>query len=245
MKDNFSAQAAEYAKFRPVYPQALYDFILTYTKGRNQAWDVGAGNGQTATQLAAHFDHVTATDISQNQLAQAGAQHNISYLVEPAEQSSLPGASVDLVTISQALHWFNFDEFYKEVKRVAAPGAVIAAWTYNLLSINPEIDALIHSFHFETLDKYWDEERKFVDDGYANIPFPFTVIPAPDFTIHACWHFEELQGYLGTWSAVQKYRRETGDDPVAPLMQNIRRHWREGEKLELQFPVYLKMGLIQ
>ena len=58
MKDNFSIQAKYYAKYRPLYPQELYDFILSFVPGKKLAWDCGTGNGQTANVLAQYFDNV-------------------------------------------------------------------------------------------------------------------------------------------------------------------------------------------
>lgn len=121
MKDNFSKQAAGYAKYRPVYPPELYDFILANAPRKQAAWDCGTGNGQAANELAKTFDKVYATDISQKQIEKAVQQSNIFYSVQPAEQTNFPGNSFDLITVAQALHWFKFDDFYTELKRVAKP----------------------------------------------------------------------------------------------------------------------------
>ena len=71
MKDNFSKQADVYAKYRPTYPRDLFDFILSYVANKQAAWDCGTGNGQTAKELAVHFEKVVATDISQKQIDNA------------------------------------------------------------------------------------------------------------------------------------------------------------------------------
>src|SRR5436190_20945613 len=118
MKDRFSGQAGSYAMFRPTYPAELYEFILRRVKGRQQVWDCATGNGQVARDLAPHFKEVHATDSSVNQIKNAVAQPNIFYSVAPAESTSFPDSSFDLITVGQALHWFNISKFYEEVNRV-------------------------------------------------------------------------------------------------------------------------------
>ena len=240
-----SQQADLYAKYRPTYPPELFGFILSKVKNRQVAWDCGTGNGQTAKELANFFDKVWATDISEKQISQAHQASNIVYSVQRAEQTLFPENSVDLITVSQALHWFQFDKFYAEVKRVAKPGAWIAAWMYSLLSISPLINKLINVDHYKnTLDTYWDYERKYVDDNYTTIPFPFREIETPLFQIHFEWTLQELEGYLNTWSALLKFIAVNHFNPVDELIKQIRPYWNQ-EKMKIVFPVHLRMGQIE
>jgi hypothetical protein len=245
MKDNFSKASGDYAKYRPVYPPVLYDFIFQHVKQKNIAWDCGTGNGQTAKELAKVFTEVWATDISPQQIEHASQAGNIIYSVQPAEKTAFPGNSVDLITVSQALHWFTYDEFYKEVNRVGKKGSWIAVWMYSLLKISPEIDTLINrEFYKELLGSYWDPERKHVDTNYASIPFPFDEISCPVFNMEYEWSPAELAGYLRTWSAVKKYIAKEGYDPVDELMNKISKYW-VGEKMKLLFPLHLRMGPVE
>jgi ubiquinone/menaquinone biosynthesis C-methylase UbiE len=245
MKDNFSRQSDLYSKYRPTYPQELYDFILRHIDKKKTAWDCGTGNGQAARELAKHFEKVFATDISQKQIDNAQKAANIFYSVQPAERTNFSDNIFDLITVSQALHWFQFDKFYAEVKRVAKPEAWIAVWMYGLLSISPEIDELIGiQFYKNTLGAYWDYERKYVDDNYTTIPFPFLEIKAPLFNIHFEWTLEELQGYFNTWSALQKFIETNHVNPVDELMKKIRTIAKD-EKMKIVFPVHLRMGRIE
>ena len=244
MKDNFSRQANVYAQYRPGYPKELFEYILGFVKEKDLAWDCGTGNGQSASELSTHFKKVFATDISQKQLDNAAAKGNITYALEPAEKTSLADKTVDLITVAQAIHWFKFEAFYAEVKRVAKPGAVMAVWTYSLLKISGEIDKIISEYHFSTLEKYWDPERKYVDDGYASIPFPFTEIKTPGFNIELNWSLKDLEGYLDTWSALQKFIAANAYSPVKELMNKIEEHWGEAEKRKIFFPVHLRLGLV-
>ena len=244
MKDNFSTQADVYAKYRPQYPDTLFEYIMSFVKEKNLAWDCGTGNGQTAKELSKYFDKVYATDISSKQIEHAAKKSNINYVVEPAEKTSLKNNTVDLVTVSQALHWFNFEKFYAEVKRVAKPTAVIAVWTYSLLQTDPVTDTLIHDYHFKTLEKYWDEERKYVDDGYKTIPFPFKKIDNPEFFIELNWNTEDLEGYFNTWSALQKFIKVNNYNPVPDLMKEIKLNWLATEYRKIIFPIHIKLGYV-
>ncbi|MFT3909540.1 MAG: class I SAM-dependent methyltransferase [Ferruginibacter sp.] len=242
MKDNFSAQSESYAKHRPVYPKELFAYILSFVPQKILAWDCATGNGQTAAVLCKYFEKVHATDISKKQIEHAITANNITYAIEPAEQTSLENNTVNLVTVSQALHWFEFDKFYKEVNRVSKQEGIIAVWTYNLLRIDPITDKIIHHYHFDTLGAYWDKERAYVNDNYANIPFPFKTITTPEFSIKVKWNLKDLEGYLNTWSALQKFISVNNFSPVDGLIKEIQQNWPAGEERQVEFPLTLKLG---
>lgn len=245
MKDNFSRQADVYVKYRPDYPKELFDFILSHVNNKATAWDCATGNGQTAKELAKHFEKVYATDISQKQLDNAEQAPNIFYSLQAAEQTNFPGHHFDLVTVSQALHWLQFEKFYAEVERVTKPGGLIAVWMYNLLKISPAVDKIIEvNFYKNLLGSYWDYERKYVDDDYTTIPFPFEKIKCPAFNTRFHWTIEELAGYLNTWSALQKFIAANNYNPVDNLVEEIRPYWIN-EQMEINFPITLRMGQIK
>jgi SAM-dependent methyltransferase len=244
MKDNFSQQATAYAQYRPQYPDELFRYIINFVKENNMVWDCGTGNGQSAKELSKYFNTVFATDISQKQIDNAYKADNIFYSLQSAEQTDLPAESIDLVTVSQALHWFDFEKFYAEVNRVAKPGAIIAAWAYSLLRVDDEINAIIEHYHFNILGDYWDAERRYVDDNYASIPFPFAEIKTPPFAIKINWSLAELQGYLYTWSALQKFIAVNGSSPVDGVIAQIKPLWGTNEKREIIFSVHLRLGTI-
>jgi len=243
MKDNFSRQAGVYAKYRPNYPTELFDFILQQISQKQNAWDCATGNGQTAKVLAGHFENVFATDISQKQIDNAWQARNIHYSVQPAEQTGFAGNTFDLITVSQALHWFNFEKFYTEVRRVGKKESWIAVWMYSLLRISAEIDKIVETYHFETLEKYWDSERKYVDNNYATVPFPFKELQTPGFAIEYYWTLEELEGYFNTWSALQKFMAANNHNPVPDIIKLIEPHWKN-DRMNILFPLLLRMGKI-
>jgi hypothetical protein len=241
---DFSPQAELYAKYRPRYPSSLIGFILEQTDQKELAWDCATGNGQTAIALAPHFKQVMATDISQEQIDQATRLANIRYSVQPAEGTDLPNDQVDLITVSQALHWFQFDAFYNEVKRVSRAGAVLTAWAYSLFHTSPEIDKLIYQLYVDILGKYWDKERHYVDEKYRTIPFPFSEIATPVFEMKYNWTIQELGGYLNTWSAVQKFNIANKYNPVDEVLRQLQSRVKD-QKLEIVFPLHVRMGRVK
>lgn len=241
--DHFSGHAADYARFRPGYPDALFDWVAARTAAHDLAWDCGCGNGQAAVPLAGRYRQVAATDLSPQQIAAAAPHARIAYRAAPAEASGLPDHCADVVTIAQALHWFDFDRFYDEVRRVLKPGGLIAAWTYQLLRAEPAIDTVLATFYADTIGPYWPPERKWVDAAYRGMPFPFTEVEQPRLEIRLQWTLADLLTYLGTWSATQRYRRSTGTDPVPELGRRLLPIWGEGER-EIVWPIAMRAGRI-
>jgi SAM-dependent methyltransferase len=242
--DNFSDQPASYAAFRPTPPSQLYDFLFSKVKTHGIAWDCGTGNGQIAVKLADKFKLVYATDISQKQLDIAPKRTNIIYNAERAEQSSIPDNCIDLITVAQAVHWFDFDAFNKEVKRVAKPDSVIAILTYYLLRVNNEIDALVDELYWDITRKYWDKERQYVDDQYQTIPFPYKEMPTPEFSIVLKWNINQMLGYLRTWSGVKHFKDINKKDPISLIEPELRSAWRKDEMMTVRFPLFIRVGEI-
>lgn len=173
MKDNFSHDSQNYAKYRPEYPQELFQFLHSKLAARTSAWDCGTGNGQVAAELAKFMDRVEATDISKNQLRHAIKKKNIHYSLQPAEQTNFPDKSFDLIVVAQAVHWFNFDHFYHEVKRCLKADGFFAVIGYGLFKSEKDTHQIIQHFYNEIIGKYWDTERSYLDENYLSIPFPF------------------------------------------------------------------------
>lgn len=244
-KDNFSAQAPTYGAFRPHYPEALYRFLYEQILHFNRAWDCGTGNGQVASKLSEKFIQVEATDISQNQLNQAVPKPNISYSLARAEEAIFQDNYFDLITVAQAIHWFDFEAFYPEVIRVAKPGAMLAVWGYGLLQINPEIDVLFFDFYENKIGLYWDAERNLVDEKYASIPFPFAAeIKMPDLEIIVSWTFDQFIGYMNSWSSVQHYIKKHGHNPVDVFAQTIKHLWPGTDIKQVRFPLFGRLAII-
>lgn len=224
-KDHFSSHAEAYARSRPGYPPALFAHLVSLAPSHQLAWDCATGNGQVAIGLARHFDRVVATDASAAQIDHAFRHERIAYRVEPAEATSLDAASVDLVAVGQALHWFDLDRFYAEVRRVLRTGGVIVAWCYGRCTVAPDIDAIIDRYYVEIVGPFWPPERIFVESGYRTLPFPFARVPLPAFDMQAEWTAEELLAYLGTWSATKRFEAHHGRDPRDEIAEPLVNAW--------------------
>lgn len=247
VKDNFSLQSEGYSKFRPVYPKELYEEILPHVSEFDQCWDCATGNGQIAKELAAHFATVHATDISSDQLKKASAFDNILYTENRAEQTGFDDNSFDLITVGQAVHWFDHSHFNKEVKRVAKPGSVIALIGYGLMFVDALFDEHLMKFYEGTIGDYWDPERKHIDSHYQSIPFPFEVINLTrEYSIDVHWGLAQLEGYLGTWSSVNRFIKQNGQDPVGPFITELIESgaWLRNETKDVRFPLFVKLGRI-
>ncbi len=243
--DRFSEQAGTYKKFRPQYPVTLYREILRITPGRGFCWDCGTGNGQVAMELSHHFKEVYATDISEQQIAQAPILPNVKYRVVRAEATGFPDSYFDLITVAQAIHWFDIPYFYKEVRRVGKPGAILAVWGYGLMEVSPEINQLIYRFYNTVVGPYWDPERKYIEEKYDTIGFCLPDIKVTEgIRIEKSMDLSDLQGYLNSWSAVQHYIRNKGTNPVNDLLEQLRECWPDGTRKQVGFPVFIRAGSI-
>ncbi|GGB86184.1 methyltransferase [Flavobacterium suaedae] len=242
MKDNFSIQAKGYSQYRPHYPQEMVDCILSHTKSLDTALDVATGNGQVAVMLSGYFKDVHAIDISSNQLQNATQKTNITYTEQKAEATNFKDSFFDLITVAQAIHWFNFDVFYKEVYRLLKPDGIIAVMGYGLFKTNSATDRIISRFYHDILGPYWDGERNYIEENYKTIPFPFEEIyPEKQFFNEFTWSFKQLKGYLETWSAVQHYIKENGSNPFDLIEESLKETWQKSDK-RVTFPLLLRIG---
>lgn len=239
-KDHFSGHAAAYSTFRPTYPASLFAFLADCCTRREHAWDCATGNGQTATALVEHFTRITATDASAEQVRAAPRHARIDYRVASAEQSGLDDDCVDLVTVSQALHWFDIDRFFEEAQRVLVADGVLAVWSYELCRAGPRVDDVIARL-YEALDEYWPPERRLVEDRYQGIQMPMPAIAAPEFLMKARWQVDDMLGYLRTWSACQRCLKATAVDPVETVEADLRSAWGAGER-DVSWPLALRIG---
>jgi ubiquinone/menaquinone biosynthesis C-methylase UbiE len=244
-KDLFSGHSKLYAAYRPTYPRELFDYIISFVEERKTVWDCATGNGQAAVVLAEYFQTVEATDISEEQIRNAVPKENIHYQLCPAEQTPFADNSFDLITVAQAYHWINWKKFHKEATRVAKPNAVIAVWTYGLLSTDDDrVDRLLNRFYRDIVGSFWDAERKYVDDAYATVDFDFAPLPSKTFEINLQWTKEQFTGYLTSWSAVQHYIKQKKSSPIALIEKELNEIWSDEEARAIAFPVYLRIGRI-
>jgi SAM-dependent methyltransferase len=243
-KDHFSGHADSYAAFRPHYPPSLFEYLAGLCAEHIQAWDCATGNGQAARRLAPFFANVIATDASEQQIANASPCDKVEFRMAAAESSGLENHSVDLVTVAQALHWFDIDAFFAECQRVLKPGGVLAAWSYANCYIERASDGECNETVekiFAEVEDFWPPERKIVAGRYRSITLPFPEISADPFAMRASWQAGQMLGYMRTWSASQRYLRANGTDPTELFADELKRRWGPGQR-EVCWPLTLKVG---
>jgi SAM-dependent methyltransferase len=243
-KDHFSRQSQDYGRYRPRYPPQLTAFVAAQAPARTLALDLATGNGQAAVDLAAHFERVLASDASAAQLALATPHPRVQYLRHAAERLPLGAQVADAVIVAQAAHWFDFARFYAEVRRVLRPGGVVALWTYEKFRVGADVDAEVDRFYTDIVGRYWPPERRYVETGYRTLPFPFAELPAPPFQLVTDWTLAQVIGYLGTWSAVDRYRAAEGQDPLPALAAALGPCWPVDGVRQVVWPIHLRLGRV-
>jgi SAM-dependent methyltransferase len=243
--DHFSRIADRYAAHRPGYPPALVDHLADIVPGTALVWEAGCGSGQLSVLLAERFERVIATDASAEQLAKARAHARVEYRREPAEACSLVDGVADLAVAAQAAHWFEIEAYYEEVRRVVRRTGIVALAVYGNVRVSAEIDAIIGRFYATALREHWPAERRYVEDGYASLPFPFEPIESPPFEMRAEWALAELLGYIDTWSAVRRLEAAGGGAALGALGAEIAEVWRDAEwRRTVRWPLTVRAGRV-
>lgn len=240
-KDHFSRQSDGYAKHRPSYPDELFRFLASSVVETGTAWDCATGNGQAAVALANYFSTVVASDASQSQINAALAHPNVEYRVATAEMSGLADHTIDLVTVGQAFHWFNHDNFLAEAKRVLKPRGVLAIWFYELCAVTAECDAHVDTLYRDIVVEYWPPERVMIEQGYSGVLLPGVPIATPTLEMTVEWRVEDMLGYLRTWSACKRFEIANRRDPVADIEVALRAAWGEQER-RVTWPLQIKVS---
>lgn len=241
-KDHFSGHASSYAEFRPTYPDSLIRFLSEACVECRIAWDCATGNGQAARRLQAYFEQVIATDASVEQIEAAQPWPGVEFRVATAEACGIDARSVNLITVAQALHWFDIDAFLAEAARVLAPHGVLAVWSYERCAVGPGCDDVIDAI-FAEVEAYWPSERTIVEGGYPDIHLPFESLSVPAFEMAMAWTADQALGYFRTWSASRRFQQARGSDPFAALEGPLREAWGDGLR-HMRWPLTVKAARV-
>src|SRR5262249_35211079 len=151
--------------------------------------------------------------------------------------------AADLVTVAQALHWLDLARFYGEVDRVLKPGGLLAVWCYDVVRVSPAVDRVLGWFYADRVGRYWPPERRSVEMGYSDLPFPYPELPEETFRMTGALDRRQFEGYIGTWSAVAQCRRLEGADPLPEFEAALRPVWPDAaERRAASWPVFVRMG---
>ena len=244
-KDYFSGQSAVYARYRPQYPTTLFEYLASVVAERHRAWDCATGNGQAALSLIQTFDQVVATDASEQQIVQAAAHDRIWYVVSSAEATPIRSRTMNLITVAQAVHWFDFGKFFREVDRVMVPGGILAVWSYGWMQSEPAIDELLDKYRTQIVESYWPPESRHVAENYCTIPFPLKELKPPSMTMEKTWTMDDLLGYLESWSATQNYIKRNGTNPIDLIREDLEKLWWNAlTRKVIRWPLNLRVGKI-
>jgi SAM-dependent methyltransferase len=243
--DAFSDTAKQYAAARPTYPAALFECLAELAPATRCAWDCGTGNGQAALGLAEFFDSVEATDASAEQIGQALPHPRVRYRVAPAHASGLPDRSVDMISVAQALHWFDLDKFYAEVRRVARPSALLAVYGYDWLYLAPEIDPIVNRWLLRPIEPYWLPNLRLLWHRYRTIDFPFAELAEPRLAMNQSWNLDQLLNYYRTWSATQSKIAAEGEQFIADARNALVAAWGDPDgRHRAVMPIITRLGRV-
>jgi SAM-dependent methyltransferase len=240
---DFSSFAKLYAEARPTYPAELFAHVASFVELRHLAWDCATGSGQAAVGLAEHFERVIATDVSEAQIAHATRHPRVDYRVSRSESSAHGDTSVDLVTVASALHWFDEQAFYREVRRVARPGGVLAAWSYHVAHAEPPFGDVFQRLYDEPLRPYFAPAAHLVDDRYEGVVLPGEPLPGGTFFATASWTLDQVLAFVRSWSGTQNYVKERGGDPAGTIAGELEVLCGGNSGVRtLRWPLYLRIS---
>ncbi|MCW8928913.1 MAG: methyltransferase domain-containing protein [Gammaproteobacteria bacterium] len=244
-QDYFQTGGLKYAHYRPIYPNSLAESLALLVEHRNLVLDVGCGSGQLTDILSPFFHHVIGTDISNDQLHHATTNNNVVYKKEKAEQIKLDDNTVDLIVTAQAAHWFDLEKFYSEVQRIAKPGAAIALISYGVPFIEDMVNSIFQQSYWQEIHEFWPKEREHVENGYTKIDFPFTPLPFPNHFIQQEMNFDDFTGYISTWSAYAKAKKNGKKEVFDDLFFRLKAVWGEPNKSKkVTWPIAVRAGRI-
>lgn len=244
---DFTDLAHDYAAHRPGYDQAVAQELVRRASrgGKLRFVDVGAGTGIWTRQVASLGGPSLAIEsmaVEPNQaMRQQGQSHAggpaIDWRPGSAEDTGLPAASADLLTMASALHWAAFDRASAEFARVLRPGGVLAA-LWNTRAI--ERDPLLVEIEAELARRVPGLERR--SSGRSDFCAKLEqrlgdAGPWREVERFAGEHVERftVERYLGVWRSVNDARAQAGESVFAGFLEWLTRHLAGREHVEAAY----------
>lgn len=243
-KNPFQSGGANYAAYRPIYPDTLAQSLTALVASHQLALDVGCGNGQLTTLLSPYFQQVIGTDPSKSQLQQAPVRDNVRYFQQFAEHTELPDHAVDLVVVAQAAHWFDLERFYAEVERISKPHAVLALISYGVPYIDGAINSAFQQGYWQTVHEFWPAERAAVENAYSELYFPFEEMAFPNLSIEKSFLLEDFVYYIKTWSSYKNALKLGKEDVFESFFEKLKRRWPNGALQRVVWPIAVRVGKV-
>ena len=166
----FTDRVADYARTRPSYPPELVALLREETGLRpdHVVADVGSGTGILSALLLAQGNVVYAVEPNRTMAAAAhdalGGDARFRDVDGRAEATGLPPASVDLIVVGQAFHWFDAARTRVEFRRILRPGGfVVLVWNIRSTDATPflrDYEAFLREWgtdYQEVSSRYQDE----------------------------------------------------------------------------------------
>ena len=156
---DFGRTSENYARYRDIYPQSMYDRLVGMGIGKEgqHILDLGSGTAVLPMNLYHTGAYFTATDIAQNQiavgrkLAEQKKMDRISFRVCSAENTGFDDNSFDAVTAVQCFPYFDGEKAAAEIFRVLKPrglfGKILMDWLPNEDSVIAEMIALVQRYN--------------------------------------------------------------------------------------------------
>lgn len=243
--DQFDYCAENYAKFRPLYPESLFNWISNICDAHQLAIDCGTGNGQAARKLTNYFDQIIAIDKNPNQLKHAPTHFKIKYICSSVEKTNLPDHAADLIVSATAAQWFDLEKFYIECRRLLKPSAKLILWTYTWPEASHKKVQLTLLNYKTMLNPHWPIESLYHLNCYQTLPFPFKEIAQqiPQFSFQLNWNLNQLLEFFLTWATIRDYFKNTDPYFIEQMRTDLKRVWPD-EIVRFNFPLYIKAGSV-
>ena len=228
----FSTRAADYARYRPGYPQALVCLLedecgLTPV---SVVADVGAGTGLLSEPFLRGGNRVYGVEPNR-EMREAAERLLASYpnfvsVEGRAEATTLEDASVDFVAAGQAFHWFDPHGARREFERILRPGGwVVLAWNDRRTSGTPFLEDYERLLLEYGLD-YREVSARYMDEASISALFGGGEVRTADFDNEQVFDFDGLRGRLASSS----YAPEPGHPNHVPMMDELERLFRRHER---------------